>query len=191
MARKDATKKRLDEAFKLVVPETVLAVVAVDDESIKLTFRWDEIDDATLGSICRGLFSLSPDASDVLLARAFAAANLNPNDPTHWRALLEFFAWAHFGSRRGPGGPKIWNAARLSQLRKDYSEINSRKRHLSDEDIFRILGKRAAYQTERGPLSTNRLRKLLKAANDPKQNELMGPLKMIEQGASTVLKTSA
>jgi hypothetical protein len=190
MARKDSTKKRLDEAFKLVVPKTALAVVAVDDETIKLTFGWDEIDDATLGSIYRDIFSLAPDASDVLLARAFAAANLDPNDPTHWRALLAFFSWAHFGNRRGPGAPKTWDAARLSQLRKDYSEIKSRKKHLSDEVIFRILGKRAAYQTERGPLSTNRLGKLLKAAIDPKQNELLGPLKMIEQGASTVLKTS-
>jgi hypothetical protein len=191
MARKDSTSARLAEAFALVVPQTALAIVAVEDETIRHVYKWDEIDDDTAAIFYKKIFRLTPEPTDALLARAFAAAKLNPNDPIHWRALLEFFAWAHFGNRRRRGAPTRWDSIRYSQLLQDFNDVRSRNTHLSDEDVFRNLGKRAAYQTKRGPLSTNRLRKLFRAANDPKQNDLLGPLKKAEQGASAALKTGA
>jgi hypothetical protein len=191
MARKDSTSARLAEAFALVVPETALAVVAVEDETIRRVYKWDEIGDGTTGLFYRKIFRLTSEPTDALLARAFAAAKLNPNDPTHWRVLLEFFAWAHFGNRRRRGAPAKWDSVRYARLRKDFNDVQSRNTHLSDEDVFRILAKQAAYQTKGRSLSTNRLRKLYKAANDPKQNDLLGPLKMAEQGASAALKTGA
>lgn len=173
-ARNDSTSRRLAEAFKIIVPNAEWAVEAVEGGRILATFDWEEMDDATIAPFYRDLFTLTSDPVDAPLVRAFAAARLEAKDPTHWLALLRFFAWAHYGSPKRRGARTRWDAVRYSQLLKDFNELKSRRPHLRDEDVFRHLAKRPAYQTTKGrPLSTNRLRKLLKEANDPAQNALL------------------
>jgi hypothetical protein len=190
MARTDSASRRLAKAFSIVVPDSALALVAADDEKTRHVVEWKNIDDDRIfGLACRNICTLTSDPGDALLARAFAAAKLNSNDPTHWRALLLFFAWAHYGDRGRRGAPKKWDTLRYSQMRKDFSDVKSRNPHLSDDDVFRILGRMPAYQTKRGPLSTSRLRKLFKAANDPTQNELLGTFRNAEPAPNSTLKS--
>jgi hypothetical protein len=189
MAGKDAASRRLARAFRIAVPDNALAVIAVDNEKNRQLIKWEDTDaDSIVASAYRNIFTLTSDPTDAPLALAFAAANLHSNDPTHWRVLLEFFAWAHYGDRRGRGRPKEWDSARLSQLREDYRDLKSRKPGLSDDEVFRILGRRPAYQTKRGPLSMYRFKKLFKAANDPKHNELLGTFRKIEPAPNSQLK---
>ncbi len=181
MAGNNSASKRLAKAFRIVVPNTAIALVAVDDERTRHVIKWEDMDDDRIVSLAyRNIFRLTSDPGDALLARVFAAAKLNSSDPTHWRALLEFFAWAHYGDRRRRGRPIEWDSARLSQLREDYRDLKSSRPGLLDDEVFRVLGRRPAYQTKRGPLSTNRLGKLLKLANDPKYNELLRTIRKIE-----------
>jgi hypothetical protein len=107
MTRKDSASRRLAKAFSIVVPDTALALVAVDDEKPPHIIKWENMDDGpSVASAYRNIFTLTSDPGDALLAMVFAAAKLNSNDPTHWRVLLEFFAWAHYGDRRKRGAPK-------------------------------------------------------------------------------------
>jgi hypothetical protein len=53
---------------------------------------------------------------------------------------------------------------------------------------FRILGRRVAYQTKRGPLPMSCLRKLLNAANDQKHDELLRTFRKIEPAPNSRLK---
>ena len=64
----------------------------------------------------------------------------------------------------------------------------SRYPHFSDDDVFRILGRRAAHQTKRGPLSMSCLRKLFDAAKDPKHDELLRTFAKIEPAPNSRLK---
>jgi hypothetical protein len=181
MAGKDSASRRLARAFRIAVPDTAWAVIAVDDEKNRQLIKWEDMDvDSIAAPAYRNIFTLTSDPSDAPLALAFAAAKLHSNDPTHWRVLLEFFAWAHYGDRKGRGAPKKWDSVRLSQLRKDFSDVKSRNQYFSDNDVFRNLGRRPAYQTKRGPLSMYRFKKLFKDANDPKHNKLLGTIQKIE-----------
>lgn len=189
MAGKDAASRRLARAFKIAVPDTAWAVIAVDDEKNRQRIKWEDMDvNSIAASAYRTVFTLTSDPSDAPLVRAFAAAKLNSNDPTHWRVLLEFFAWARYGDRRKRGRPKKWDFVSLSQLREDYRDVKSRRPGLLDDEVFRILGRRSAYQTKRAALSTNRLGRLLKFANDPNHNELLGTIQKIETAPNSTLK---
>jgi hypothetical protein len=181
MARTDSASRRLAKAFSIVVPDVAWVLVPVDDDKKRHVIKWKDMDDGSfVARTYRKIFTLTSDPGDALLARAFATAKLNSNDPTHWRALLHFFAWAHYGDQRRRGAPTKWDSVRYSQLIKDFNDVKSRNRNLSDEDVFRILTKRNAYHTKRGPLSRNRLRKLFKAAHDQKNNELLGAFRKNE-----------
>jgi hypothetical protein len=101
---------------------------------------------------------------------AFDAVGLDRTDPLHWLQLMSIFALVHFGDRRGRGAPKR-DRQIYDKLILDFSEVESRKPEMSHEAIFTILGKRAEYQTKKGrPLSTSRLRKMLKQAKDRERN---------------------
>jgi hypothetical protein len=189
MAGKDAASRRLARAFRIAVPDAALAVIAVDNEKNRQLIKWEDTDaDSIVASAYRNIFTLTSDPTDAPLALAFAAANLHSNDPTHWRVLLEFFAWAHYGDRRGRGAPKKWDSLRLSQFISDYHDAKSRNPNWSDDDIFRSLGRRPAYQTKWGPLSMYRFKRLFKDANDPKHNELLGTIQKIEMAPNSSVK---
>ena len=177
MARDNSASRRLAKAFKMTAPDTAIAIVAVDGEKTRHIIKWEDMkDDRIVGLAYRNIFRLTSDPGDALLARVFAAAKLNPNDPTHWRVLLEFFVWAHYGDRRKRGRPKEWDSARLSQLREDYRDVKSRNPFLSDDYVFRILGRRAAYQTKQGPLSDESVRKITQIGERPKTQRTIGDI---------------
>jgi hypothetical protein len=108
------------------------------------------------------------------MSAAFAAASMDPTDPTHWWQLLYYFSWTHYGKRRGVGASPQWDAIRYSKLSKDFEAKKLANPSLSDEDVFRYLRRSPEYRTAKGrPLSTSRLRKALAEARDPNKNELL------------------
>ena len=60
MTRNDLASKRLVKAFKIVVPKTVPALVAVDGESIQRVLSWEELYDSSL--LSTDFFRISPHA---------------------------------------------------------------------------------------------------------------------------------
>jgi hypothetical protein len=80
------------------------------------------------------------------LERAFSKAGLDIDNDAHWKQLLIWFAWAHFGAR-GPGAPKKWTPRRLRRLLSDVDEIRGKlpnlteleycKRLIKDNDLYK------------------------------------------------------
>ena len=177
MTSKDSSSKRLAAAFKLKseMGEYQLVAKSVEGPEIVQRIPWEEAaDDPQIAMVLyRRIFSLATNFYDPLLESAFADAALDSKNPFHWRKLLYLFVWAHFGDRPKLGRPKEWDSVRLSQLRQDFNDKKSRNRALSDEDVFKFLGKNQSYQRKGRPLSPSRLSKLLKLANDPNYNELL------------------
>jgi hypothetical protein len=177
MAHKDRVSRRLSEAFKLL-PRSRTTITFKYEDGREEIIDWKKV--VSVYKINKYLFSyLSQVEIEGSLADAFNAAKLDPTDPMQWVSLIYFFSWAHFGDRQGRGAPKKWDSARLCKLIKDFNEKKRSNAALSDENVFKILGKRAEYQSKKGPLSPSRLRKLLKEAHDPKRNEL---LRVMEPG---------
>jgi hypothetical protein len=190
MARSDSASKRLSRVIKEIpIPDRSVGITDAGSGKIVHVYKWEEVPTSLIASLLRDLVTLtSEDPLDASLAQAFAVANLNPANPVHWRMLLHFFAWAHYGDRRGRGAPRQWDSLRLTELRKDFNEIKSRHLNFSDESVLRLLAKKPAYRTQGKALSTNRLRKLLKAANDPKHNELLAASRRSMASPPTILK---
>jgi hypothetical protein len=178
MAHKGSVSRRLSDAFKLLpkLGDSRVSIVPIGrggkptGEKVQI-LEWKDVDDDTKGRAF-GMIPTLPITSP--LAAAFGAAELDPNDPIHWYQLLTFFAWAHFGDRRKRGAPTKWDSARYCTLINDFNAMKLRNQALSDEDVFKHLGRGSGYRTRKRPLSPSRLRKLLKEARDPKRNELLG-----------------
>jgi hypothetical protein len=177
MPRKDPVSRRLLSAFKLwnTPPQRHVLALEIYREGkptgeMKTIMEWkdvpNEIKDRTFPRLRR--MELLPE-----MAAAFKMAGMDRTHPNDWYQLVGLFAWAYFGDRRRRGAPPKWDSAKYSKLIADFNEKQRSNPALRDEDVFRLLGRTATYRTKRGPLSTSRLRKLLKEANDPTKNKLL------------------
>jgi hypothetical protein len=176
MARKDTARRRLLAAFKLLPRRSTEVTISFPSGEPAQTVDWKEAaDDETIKAIAfTRLLTLPIDGP---LAAGFKAAELDPTDPAHWFQLLTFFAWAHFGGPRR-GAPTKRGALKYCKLITDFVEVKGRNPQKSNEALYTSLGERAEYRTKKGPLSSDRLRKLLKEALDPKRNELLHALEL-------------
>jgi hypothetical protein len=57
------------------------------------------------------------------IRRAFAKANLNPEDPMHWRLLMLLLCWSVFPPPNPPGHPPEWNDRRCCKLLEDADKV--------------------------------------------------------------------
>jgi|SRR5581483_4037476 len=64
--------------------------------------------------------ALVPD--DSAARRAFEVFHLSPDNPYHWRGLLDIFAELHFGKPRRAGARPKWTVARKSELAGHFVE---------------------------------------------------------------------
>ena len=179
MAHRDSASQRLTEAIRLLATRerTAFALKAIGangEETVARIISWEDMDDELLKNVAaRRAMSLTDEPIDAPIKAAFAAANLDPDDPLHWNVLMFLLSWAHFGDRRRRGAPTKWDSVRLSKLISDFNELKGSKPALSTNRVLGLLGKKADYQTKKGPISPNRLAKLLKEASDPTRNELL------------------
>jgi hypothetical protein len=180
MPRKDSVSLRLSNAFKFWTDShrCVLAIVDYEDgEPTGDIHIIEDAGDSIKAKAFTGLVNLpllSP------MTAAFKAAGLDPTSPLHWYELILLFSWAHFGDRRKSGAPRKWDSLRYCKLIEDFSDKKRSNPALSDDDVFRFLAKTASYRTAKGPLSTSRLRKALKEANDPDCNQLLSGFQLSE-----------
>jgi hypothetical protein len=176
MARKDRVSRRLLGVFKFwnTPPQRHVLTIEVYREGkptgSKTVIEWKDVDNFLKERTFPRLreMELLPE-----MAAAFQMAGLDRTHPNDWYILVDLFAWAYFGDRRSKGAPTKWDSAKYCALIADFNEKKRSNPALSDEDVFGLLGRRATYRTKRGPLSTSRLRKLLKEANDPTRNKLL------------------
>ena len=184
MAQRYLPQKRLLEAFKLFPPlgKTQFTLTRIGDnneetpsgEIIDLQDAGEELADLAKRKLGPSVMTLTDKPRDASIKAAFEAAKLDPDDPYHWRTLMHFFAWAHFGDKNRRGAPTKWDSLHLQKLLNDFEELKSKNTAMSDDRVLSFLGKNEAYQArDGGPLSTSQLRKLLKQARDPKHNELL------------------
>ena len=120
----------------------------------------------------------SPDDRDPVeapIAAAFEAANLDSKNPLHWRQLITYFAWAHFGPKRGRGRPATWNSERYGQRLEDVDRIKSKNERLSDSAACQNL-KKGEFKEKYEGQSAERLRKALREARNPYFNAELAKL---------------
>ncbi len=173
MPRRDPVSNRLSNAFKMRRNRLQVALVSYDNgkpTGTRELIEWKDVPDLVKAEAFGRLLNVR--LLDQMTA-AFEAAGMDRTDPLHWYQLMAFFAWAHFGDSRKKGRPPEWDALRYCKLIKDFDDKKRSNPALSDEDVFKLLAKTASYKTAKGPLSTSRLRKALKEANDPDCNELL------------------
>jgi hypothetical protein len=178
MARKDRVSRRLLSVFKFwnTPPQRNFLEISFSDIhgnplGASTIIEWKDVDNRLKDNTFPRLrqMELLPE-----MAAAFQRAGLDRTHPNDWYTLVALFSWAYFGDRRTTrGAPTKWDSAKYSKLIADFNEKKRSNPALSDEDVFGLLRRTAAYRTKRGPLSTSRLRKLLKEANDPTRNRLL------------------
>jgi hypothetical protein len=181
MPRKDPVSLRLSAVFEMFAggPSTDVHATVVDKNgkaSGVMTFaEWKDIPDLAKAKAFQTLINV-PLLSQ--MNAAFEAAGLDSTYPMHWYTLVALFSWAHFGDHRRRGAPIKWDSVKYCKLLKDFAKKKEGNPALSDEDVFKLLAKSGSYESTRGPLTTNRLRKLFKEANDPDKNQLLGLLRV-------------
>jgi hypothetical protein len=177
MARKDRVLRRLLGVFKFwnTPPQRHVLTFEVYREGkptgeMQTIMEWKDVPNEIKDRFFPHLreIELLPE-----MAAAFQMAGLDRTQPKDWYQLVALFAWAYLGGRRSKGAPTKWDSVKYCKLIADFNEKKRNNPALSDEDVFSLLGRTATYRTKRGPLSTSRLRKLLKEANDPTRNKLL------------------
>jgi hypothetical protein len=177
MPRRDPVSRRLLSVFKLWKTSPQRHVLALEiyregksTGEMKTIMEWKHVPNEIKDRFFPHLreIELLPE-----MAAAFQMAGLDRTQPQDWYQLVALFAWACVGDRRSKGAPTKWDSAKYCALIADFNEKKRKNPALSDEDVFSSLGKTDTYRTKRGPLSTSRLRKLLKEANDPTRNKLL------------------
>jgi hypothetical protein len=164
----DTIAKRLAELFSLG-PRLSVAVQKLEEEkgpaAKVVSLDWNEILPDRVEPIIT-IFSLDPSlATDQAIITAFNKAGLDPKNPIHWKALLSFFAYAHFGKWPSSGRPKKWTDKSYSILLHDFFAIKNAKPHLS---VDRACGMLKQRHPEKYKQSKERLAKEVKRAQDPK-----------------------
>jgi hypothetical protein len=176
MPRKDSVSRRLRSAFKLwnTPPQRHVLTTETYREGkptgeIQIIMEWKDVPNEMKDKFFPQLrqIELLPE-----MDAAFQMAGLDRTQPKDWYQLVALFAWAYFGVKKR-GAPPKWDSVKFCKLIADYDEKKRSNPALLDEDVFRLLGRSDAYRTKRGPLSTSRLRKLFKEANDPTKNKLL------------------
>lgn len=138
-------------------------------------------------------------AQDIQIAKAFAAAGLDPTDPFDWHQLVSMFCEAHFGAQK-PGRKDEWEGQRYVDLyvrsreiekalgdeRNDARTASELKRKFPNEyrnqkrDVLRKLLPKARTYVEQvlvgqhpgKPLVNMRIRELAQQGKDPNPFEL-------------------
>ena len=125
--RRKGLKGRIDEELERLSgrPRDV-------EEAIKDLFETD------WGPMSR--VALTLDNDDEALKSAFAAADLDPNNPFHWAELARSLANIRFGLKKA-GRPKILGSVKLGQLVKDVAQIRKKHPKLSDKRICEKLAR--------------------------------------------------
>jgi hypothetical protein len=174
MPRRDPLSRRLSAAFKVMggQPDTDVhgTIVNRDGKPSRVFVEWKDVPDSAKAEGFKVLFGI-PLMSQMTVA--FEAAELDSTYALHWFVLVAIFSWVHFGDRRERGRPPEWDSLKYCKLLTDFDKKKQSNPALSDEDVFRLLAKTGGYKSAKGPLSTSRLRKLLKEANDPTRNQLL------------------
>jgi hypothetical protein len=181
MPRKDPMSLRLAAALELLggggSTDVHATVVNKDGKpSGVMTFaEWKDVPDPAKAEAFKILFKIRMISQ---MTAAFHAAGLDSTYPLHWFLLVGVFSWVHFGDQRKRGAPTKWDSLKYCKLLSDFNKKKANNPALSDEDVFKLLARTSSYKSTRGPLSTNRLRKLLKEANDPEKNQLLGTFRV-------------
>jgi hypothetical protein len=105
---------------------------------------------------------------------AFQKAGLDPNNPVHWRLLLQYFCFAHFRSARRRGAPELWNGEMYCRLLQESDRLKSRNPRLSNEAVYKAISRSGKYKKANGePISPGRIKTALREARDPKHNDVL------------------
>jgi hypothetical protein len=105
---------------------------------------------------------------------AFQKAGLDPNNPVHWRLLLQYFCFAHFRFARRRGAPELWNGEMYCRLLQEFDRLKSGKRRLSNEALYKAISKSGKYKKANGePISPGRIKTALREARDPRHNGVL------------------
>jgi hypothetical protein len=117
-----------------------------------------------------------PDGPDGRLVRAaFAALNLDPNNPDRWFPLILGYVEAS-RKRAKAGAPKKWTDDKLMQLLMDFTaqqqKMQQTNPNVSENSICAQLVKRETYRK----FKPNTLRKKLYDARNPERNLIVGPI---------------
>jgi hypothetical protein len=125
---------------------------------------------------------------------AFQKAGLDPNNPLHWRLLLQYFCFAHFRfTRRRRGAPELWNGEMYCRLLQDFDRITSRKSRLSNEAKYAAISNSGNYKNAKGkPISPGRIKTALREARDPRHNGVLSKrlIKDLEQRRGNLASAS-
>jgi hypothetical protein len=137
--------------------------------------RWDETDFNFKDPELRMIFA---DAALTLgshpmhdpVRRAFRQAGLDPQNPLHWRLLIELFCYAHFGSAQRAGRPPRTDQTKLL---REVADIKQRNPVLSTNSALKTLHKKGLFKKSNGDvLSINRLGKMYRAAHRARTERL-------------------
>jgi hypothetical protein len=101
---------------------------------------------------------------DEPIRRAFTKANLDPEDPMHWRLLMRLLCWSVFPPPNPPGHPPEWNDVRYCKLLEAADKVKCDGKR-SD---FAISTKLTGYNEKPGTL-----REALRRARDPDCNKVL------------------
>jgi hypothetical protein len=114
---------------------------------------------------------------DQPIHKAFSKANLNPEDPVHWRLLTMLLSWSLFPPSSPPGQPPNWDDDRYCKLLKDaYNVTNSEKQtDLAISKKLKLKGYKEKPET---------LRAALRRARDPSFNSVLGYF--VDSGFNTI-----
>jgi hypothetical protein len=133
-------------------------------------------------SMAVSALKLYDDDFDRPVAIAFERAGLDPENPLHWRLLLNYFCWAHFRPKRGRGAPELWSPERYIRLLQDEYQVRRDHPTFGHMDVCRVISKRGAYKRKGKPLTASRIKSALREARDPQCNRhLLEYVAMIRQ----------
>jgi hypothetical protein len=137
--------------------------------------RWDETDfyfkDPELRMVFANVaLTLNSSSIDDPVRRAFKETGLEPQNPLHWRILLQFFCYAHFGLQRKAGRPPRTDQPNLLY---EVAVLKGRNHTLSTNSALKTLQKKGVFKKSNGDvLSINRLGKIYRAAQRARTEHL-------------------
>jgi hypothetical protein len=96
--------------------------------------QWNDVGKRSSTANSALTFSHNVLADNEPLKRAFEAFNLEPEDPRHWRLLLDTLVDAHFRKGRPGGRPQKWTSAR-KRILGNHLEVVLRTQSLMGGDL--------------------------------------------------------
>jgi hypothetical protein len=111
------------------------------------------------------------DPNDQLLRDVFVFCSLQPDNPWHWRILLEAITEVAF---KKSGAHEKWNEASLFELQRDIQELQKHESLANNNSkIAAALKRSPQFKSKYKDFDTDYLRKLIGKARDPHFNPMI------------------